>query len=95
MNDALRAALADLPPRSRDLPRRVLIEDFEGRNEIASALLRYRDDPRSRGRSRRFSGSRGSHAGGKSVRRTVHGSASVETAYRKRRTDEADVASER
>jgi hypothetical protein len=40
---ALRAALADLPPRSRDLPRRVLIEDFEGRNEISSALLRYRD----------------------------------------------------
>ena len=43
MSAALRAALADLPPRSRDLPRRVLIEDFEGRNEISSALLRYRD----------------------------------------------------
>jgi len=43
MSDALRAALADLPPTSRDLLRRVLIEDFEGRNEISAALLRYRD----------------------------------------------------
>jgi len=41
---ALRAAMADLPPKSRDLLRRVLVEDFEGRNEIAAALLRYRDE---------------------------------------------------
>ena len=44
MSAALRAAMADLPPKSRDLLRRVLVEDFEGRNEIAAALLRYRDE---------------------------------------------------
>jgi hypothetical protein len=39
----LRAALADLPPKGRDLLRRVLIGDDADRDVIASALLRYRD----------------------------------------------------
>ena len=44
MTDDLRAALADLPPKSRDLLRRVLIGDDEDRRVISSALLRYRDE---------------------------------------------------
>jgi hypothetical protein len=43
MDDDLRAALADLPPKSRDLLRRVLIGDDADRHEIASELLRYGD----------------------------------------------------
>ncbi len=43
MDDDLRAALARMPPRSRDALRRVLIRDQADRDGIASRLLRYRD----------------------------------------------------
>lgn len=41
--DDLRAVLADLPPRSRDLLRRALVGDQADRDTVAQTLLRYRD----------------------------------------------------
>jgi hypothetical protein len=41
--DQLRAAIEGLPPGARDKLRRVLVMDFDDRNEVAQELLRYRD----------------------------------------------------
>jgi hypothetical protein len=43
VTDDLRAAMADLPPKSRDLLRRVLVRDDADRDTIAAELLRYGD----------------------------------------------------
>ena len=43
MTHDLRAAMADLSPRTRDLLRRVLVRDDVDRDVIASTLLRYQD----------------------------------------------------
>jgi hypothetical protein len=42
-HDDLRDVLLTLPPSARELFRSVLIRDFHDRNEISSALMRYRD----------------------------------------------------
>ncbi len=45
MTDDLRAALAKtLPPKSRDLLRRVLVGDQADRDEVSYRLRRYRDE---------------------------------------------------
>lgn len=43
-DDDLRASLAALPPRGRDLLRRALIGDQADRDPVAQALRRYRDE---------------------------------------------------
>jgi aminoglycoside/choline kinase family phosphotransferase len=42
-NEDLRGLLSQLTPSAREHLRNVLIRDFHDRNEISSALMRYRD----------------------------------------------------
>jgi hypothetical protein len=45
MSEGLRAVLEILDPKARAVLRQALLKDQADRDEIASALLRYRDQP--------------------------------------------------